>query len=111
MPDSIGNPTPEEFRRAGYAAIDWVADYLANLEHYPVLADVDPGDIRANLPTEPPKHGEPFEAVLRDLTAVILPGITHWQSPNFFGYFPANASGPAILGDLVASGVPQSEGG
>jgi aromatic-L-amino-acid decarboxylase len=105
MPDSIGNPTPEEFRRAGYAAIDWVADYLANLEHYPVLADVDPGAIRANLPTEPPMHGEPFEAVLRDLTAVILPGITHWQSPNFFGYFPANASGPAILGDLVASGL------
>ncbi len=105
MPDSIGNPTPEEFRRAGYAAVDWVADYLANLEHYPVLADVDPGAIRANLPTEPPMHGEPFEAVLRDLTAVILPGITHWQSPNFFGYFPANASGPAILGDLVASGL------
>jgi len=105
MPDSIGNPTPEEFRRAGYAAVDWVADYLSNLERYPVLADVEPGTIRGNLPTAPPIRGEPFETVLRDLTAVILPGITHWQSPNFFGYFPANASGPAILGDLVASGL------
>ena len=97
--------TPEEFRRAGYAAIDWVARYLEMVESYPVLAQVEPGAIRARMPTEPPRVGEAWEAILRDLDEVVLPGITHWQSPKFFAYFPANASPPAILGDLVSSGL------
>jgi len=96
--------TPSEFRRLGHAAIDWVADYYERVESLPVLSRVRPGDIRAALPSGPPERGEPFEAVLKDLSELILPGITHWQSPNFFAYFPANASGPAILGDLISSG-------
>lgn len=97
--------TPEEFRRRGYAAVDWVASYMARLESFPVLSKVAPGEIRASLPQAPPECGEPFEEVLRDLEEKILPGITHWQSPNFFAYFPANASGPSILGELVSAGL------
>jgi aromatic-L-amino-acid decarboxylase len=94
-----------DFRRWGHAAIDWVADYYERVESLPVLARVKPGEIRASLPAHPPKQGEPFEALLKDLNDIILPGITHWQSPNFFAYFPANTSGPAILGDLISSGL------
>jgi len=97
--------SPAEFRRFGHAAIDWVADYYERVESLPVLSRVRPGDIRAALPEHPPQQGEPFEAVLRDVSARILPGITHWQSPNFFAYFPANASGASILGDLISSGL------
>jgi aromatic-L-amino-acid decarboxylase len=97
--------TPEEFRRYGHAVVDWVARYMERVEDFPVLAQVHPDDIRSKLPSHPPEHGEPFERILADLDAVIMPGVSHWQSPNFFGYFPANASGPAILGDLVSSGL------
>jgi aromatic-L-amino-acid decarboxylase len=97
--------TPEEFRTHGRAVIDWIADYYAGVERFPVLSRVSPGEIRASLPPGPPVEGEPFERILEDLGKIILPGITHWQSPNFFAYFPANASGPAILGDLVSSGL------
>ena len=105
MSDSGHHLTPEEFRRSGYAAVDWVADYLENIESFPVLSQVEPGQVRAGLPASPPKQGEPFNRVLQDLNDLILPGITHWQSPNFFAYFPANASGPAILGDFISSGL------
>jgi aromatic-L-amino-acid decarboxylase len=97
--------TGDAFRKAGYQAVDWVARYLDDLETRPVLAQVMPGEVRARLPRTPPPKGESWDAVLRDLDDIILPGITHWQSPNFFAYFPANASGPAILGDLIASGL------
>jgi aromatic-L-amino-acid decarboxylase len=97
--------TPEEFRRCGYAVIDWIAHYYENLESYPVVSQVKPGDIRAGLPIDPPENGETFEAILKDVDRIIMPGITHWQSPNFFAFFPANASGPAILGDLLSSGL------
>jgi aromatic-L-amino-acid decarboxylase len=97
--------TPDEFREYGRQVIDWIADYYEHIESYPVLSQVAPGEVRAGLPAEPPEHGEPFEAVLSDLDDVLLPGITHWQHPSFFAYFPANASGPAILGDLLASGL------
>ena len=97
--------TPEEFRRRGFEVVNWVADYMQGLERFPVLSRVGPGEVAASLPESPPQQGEPFEAVLRDLDELIMPGITHWQSPNFFGYFPANTSGPAILGDLLAAGL------
>jgi aromatic-L-amino-acid decarboxylase len=97
--------TPEEFRRNGHMVVDWIADYYSRIESYPVLAGVAPGQIRASLPASPPQKGEPFAAILGDIEKLILPGITHWQSPNFFAYFPANASGPAILGDLLSSGL------
>jgi len=97
--------TPAEFRRHGHALVDWIASYYEKVESFPVLSQVRPGEIRAGLPPLPPAEGEPFERILGDVDRLILPGITHWQSPNFFAYFPANASGPAILGELLAAGL------
>ncbi|MBZ5572323.1 MAG: aspartate aminotransferase family protein [Acidobacteriia bacterium] len=97
--------TPDEFRRHGHAVVDWIADYYSRIESYPVLSRVEPGQIRASLPANPPVKGEPFDGILENIEKLILPGITHWQSPNFFAFFPANASGPAILGDLLSSGL------
>jgi aromatic-L-amino-acid decarboxylase len=97
--------TPEEFRRRGYQTIDWIAGYLERLEEFPVMSRVEPGEIRSLLPPSAPEQGEPFEAVLADFERIILPGITHWQAPAFFGYFPASSSPPAILGDLLSSGL------
>lgn len=97
--------TPDEFRRHGHAVVDWIADYYARIESYPVLSRAKPGQIRASLPASPPARGETFGAILGDIEKLIIPGITHWQSPNFFAFFPANASGPAILGDLLSSGL------
>jgi len=96
---------PEEFRRCGYAVIDWIADYLATVEERPVLATVAPGAIQASLPAAAPRRGESFAAMLADVDKLLMPGITHWQSPNFFAYFPANSSGPAILGELLSAGL------
>src|SRR6478752_6105330 len=97
--------TPDEFRRHGHSVVDWIADYYARIESYPVLSQVEPGQIRGSLPPDPPARGESFPAILADIEKLILPGITHWQSPNFYAYFPSNASGPAILGDLLSSGL------
>ena len=97
--------TPEEFRLRGHAVIDWIADYQKRIESFPVLSRAKPGELRAALPDEPPETGEDFDAVMKDLDDLILPGITHWQSPNFFAYFPANASGPSILGELLSAGL------
>ncbi|MCY4339727.1 MAG: pyridoxal-dependent decarboxylase [Gammaproteobacteria bacterium] len=95
----------EDFRRHGKEMIDWIADYYENVARYPVQADVKPGEIAASLPAAAPLQGEDFTAILADVEQKILPGITHWQSPNFHAYFPANTSGPAILGDLLSSGL------
>src|SRR6266568_3541781 len=97
--------TPEEFRRHGHTVVDWIADYYARIESLPVLSQAKPGQIRGSLPPEPPESGESFDTILHDVEKLILPGITHWQSPNFFAFFPGNASGPAILGDLLSSGL------
>ena len=96
---------PEEFRSAGYRMVDWLADYMSNVESYPVLSQVQPGWVRSQLPDAAPEQGEPLEAIVRDLDSIIMPGITHWQSPNFFGYFPANTSGPSILAEMVSAGL------
>src|SRR5690606_9903192 len=93
--------TPDDFQRYGHMLVDWIADYYRHIEQYPVQSQVQPGAIRAQLPPDPPQTSEPFEAMLADVEQVILPGITHWQSPNFFGFFPANTSGPSILGELL----------
>jgi len=103
--DKSFHMTPDEFRRYGRAVVDWIADYYEQVESLPVLPRVEPGQIRASLPPEPPLQGEDFKVILEDVTKLILPGLTHWQSPNFFAFFPANASGPAILGDLLSSGL------
>src|SRR5215470_10500211 len=97
--------SPEEFRRNGHAVVDWIADYYANIESFPVLSQSKPGQVRASLPPAAPMEGEAFPAMLADIETLILPGITHWQSPNFYAYFPCNASGPAVLGDLLSSGL------
>jgi aromatic-L-amino-acid decarboxylase len=97
--------SPDEFRRQGHAVIDWIADYRGGIERFPVRSQVEPGQIAAALPLDPPVGGEPIEALLADLDSVVMPGITHWQHPSFFAYFPANSSGPAILGDLLSSGL------
>jgi len=97
--------SPEEFRRYGREVVDWVADYYENLESLPVLSRSKPGQIRASLPAHPPQKSEAFESILKDVTDLILPGVTHWQSPNFFAFFPGNTSGPAILGELLSSGL------
>ncbi len=97
--------TAEEFRRYGRAVVDWIADYYETIESLPVLSRAEPGQIRSSLPTHAPLKGESFEDMLRDMTDLILPGITHWQSPNFFAFFPANTSGPSILGDLLSSAL------
>ena len=96
---------PEEFRKHGYEVVDWIAEYYKRVESFPVLSQVNPGEVRVSLPAEAPQRGEPFERILQDLDKLILPGVTHWQSPNFFAYFPSNASGASILGDLLSSGL------
>jgi len=97
--------TPEEFRKNGYTVVDWIADYYARIESYPVFSRAEPGQVRGSLPVNPPAQGESFVAILSDVEKLIMPGITHWQSPNFYAFFPCNASGPAILGDLISSGL------
>jgi aromatic-L-amino-acid decarboxylase len=97
--------SPAEFRQHGRQVLDWIADYYERIESLPVAARVEPGEVRARLPVHPPEQGEPFEAVLADLDRVIVPGLTHWQHPSFFGYFPANSSGPGILADLLSTGL------
>ena len=97
--------TIDEFKNNGYKVIDWIADYYKNMDSFPVLSQAAPGDIRELLPDQPPEDGETFEAVLADMNEKILPGITHWQSPNFFAFFPCNSTGPAILGDMLSTGL------
>jgi aromatic-L-amino-acid/L-tryptophan decarboxylase len=91
------------FREDGAAAIEWAAQYLERVGDFPVLAQVEPGDIRSRLPKAPPERGEPFADVLRDLDEILLPGTTHWQSPRFFAYFANSAAEPGILAELLAA--------
>jgi aromatic-L-amino-acid/L-tryptophan decarboxylase len=95
----------EDFRKYGHEVVDWIAAYYERVEGLPVRSEVEPGAIRALLPAHPPETGEGFDGILADLDRVIVPGLTHWQHPSFFGYFPANSSGPGVLGDLLASGL------
>ncbi len=97
--------TPEEFRQHGHDLVDWIADYLEGIDGRPVQATVEPGDIRAALPEHPPTAPESFEAVMADVDRVIIPGVTNWQHPNWFAYFPANTSYPSILGELLSAGL------
>jgi aromatic-L-amino-acid decarboxylase len=97
--------TSQAFRRYGKAVVDWIADYYEQVESLPVLSRAKPGQIRASLPSQPPDQGEAFETILKDVNEYILPGVTHWQSPNFYAFFPANTSGPAILGEMISAGL------
>jgi aromatic-L-amino-acid decarboxylase len=96
-----------DFREDGSRALDWVASYLERVRDLPVLSRSEPGDVRASLPASPPEGPEPFTAVLEDLDGVLLPGLTHWQSPRFFAYFATTSTEPAILAELLAAGLNQ----
>ncbi len=96
---------PEEFRKHAHEIVDWIADYLQKVEEYPVKSKVKPGEILAKLPADPPGNKEDFDQIIKDFEQIIMPGITHWQSPNFFAYFPANSSGPSILAEMLTSAL------
>jgi aromatic-L-amino-acid/L-tryptophan decarboxylase len=91
----------EEFRREAHRLADWMADYLAEVERYPVRAQVKPGEISAQLPAAPPQAAEPFADIVADFERIVLPGMTHWQHPNFFAYFPGNSSPPSVLAEML----------
>lgn len=92
--------TPEEFRKRGHELIDWIADYRARVPQLPVMAQTQPGEIKAALPKSPPEKPESFDAILRDVEKIVVPGLSMWQSPEFFGYFPCNGSLGSALGDF-----------
>lgn len=96
---------PEEFRRFGHQLIDWIAAYRSNVAELPVRSRVEPGSIRAQLPATPPSQPEPFENIFKDLEQILLPGLSHWQHPNFFGYFPGNGDLSSVLGDYLSTGL------
>jgi aromatic-L-amino-acid decarboxylase len=93
----------DEFRAHGHALVDWMADYLAQIERHPVRAPVRPGEIAAQLPSAPPAAGEPFGRIFEDFERIVLPGMTHWQHPSFFAYFPANSSPPSVLAEMLTA--------
>ena len=93
----------EEFRRIGHDLIDWIADYFEKIDDLPVLAAVEPGDLKAKLPSTPPAQGEPMEAIVADLDRLIVPALTHWSHPSFFAYFATSTSAPGIFGELLSA--------
>lgn len=95
--------TTEEFRKHAHELVEWMAAYMENVENYPVKSQSRPGEISAKIPALPPSGPESFSSLIKDLEEIIMPGITHWQSPNFFAYFPANASPPSILAEMIIS--------
>jgi len=97
--------TPEEFRAAGHRLIDWIADYRTRVRTLPVMTPAEPGDIKRRLPARPPDAPESFDAIVRDLDEIVMPGLVHWQHPRFFGYFPSNGSLASVLGDYVSTGL------
>jgi aromatic-L-amino-acid decarboxylase len=97
--------TPEEFRANGHALVDWIAEYVEHAAERPVGAQVEPGEVRSQLPEHPPTAPESFDAVMADVDRIIVPGLTQWQHPGFFAYFPSNTSYPSILGELLSAGL------
>ncbi len=95
--------TPDEFRKHAHDLVEWMAGYLENIEKYPVRSQVKPGEIFDMLPLQPPSAPESFDKIFSDFQEIIMPGITHWQSPNFFAYFPANSSPPSVLGEMITA--------
>ena len=95
--------TTAEFRKYGHELVEWMAGYMENIETYPVKSVVKPGEIYRRLPSDPPSDGEPFSFIMNDFEEIIMPGITHWQNPNFFAYFPSNNSYPSILAEMITA--------
>ena len=97
--------TPEQFRQHGHQLIDLIADYRQNIAQRPVMAQVEPGYLKAALPGAAPQQGEPFEAILQDVDQLLMPGLSHWQHPDFYGYFPSNGTLSSVLGDFLSTGL------
>src|SRR4029434_8415613 len=100
---SIGDMSAEEFRRFGHEIVDWIANYFEHIEEMPVLAQIEPGDLKAQLPTSPPETGESMEAILADIDRLVVPALTHWSHPSFFAYFATSTSAPGIFGELLSA--------
>jgi len=100
---SSGDMNAAEFRRFGHELIDWIGDYFDRLEDLPVLAQIEPGDLRAQLPTAPPEKGEPMEQIIADIDRLVVPALTHWSHPSFFAYFATSTSAPGIFGELLTA--------
>ena len=100
---TTGDMNAAEFRRFGHELIDWIADYFDRIEDLPVLAQIEPGDLKAQLPTKPPEKGEPMEQIIADIDRLIVPALTHWSHPSFFAYFATSTSAPGIFGELLTA--------
>jgi aromatic-L-amino-acid/L-tryptophan decarboxylase len=101
--NTLGDMPVEEFKKYGYMVIDWIADYLKEIEKYPVLPNIKPGDIKSRIPLQPPQKGESFDNIIRDVNEIILPGVTHWNHPNFMAYFNSTSSSPGILAEMFSA--------
>jgi aromatic-L-amino-acid decarboxylase len=99
----LGDMPEEEFRKFGHQLIDWIADYLEHVEELPVLAQIEPGDLKAKLPSTPPEKGEPIVEIIADVDRLIVPALTHWSHPSFFAYFATSTSAPGIFGELLSA--------
>ena len=102
---NIGDMPAEEFRKYGHEVVEWIANYLDNIETYPVLPDMKPGEIKAKLPQHAPQNCDSIENMLADVDKIITPGVTHWQHPNFMAYFNSTSSGPGILAELLTAAL------
>src|SRR6476620_3619744 len=100
---TLGDMDTQEFRRVGHELVDWIAQYFDRIEDLPVLAAIEPGELKSQLPSSPPQHGEPMEQIISDLDRLIVPALTHWSHPSFFAYFATSTSGPGILGELLTA--------
>jgi aromatic-L-amino-acid decarboxylase len=103
LSSGLGDMSKEEFRRFGHELIDWVAEYLEHVEDLPVLAQIEPGDLKSQLPATPPDKGEAMEKIIADVGRLIVPALTHWNHPSFFAYFATSTSGPGIFGELLSA--------
>src|SRR2546423_12999588 len=102
---TVSDMSPAEFRRHGHAVIDWIADYLADPEQWPVIPGVKPGELRKALPSSPPENGESMEEILADFERLIVPASTHWNPPDFMAYFPNSATGAGVLGEALSAAL------
>ena len=101
----FGDMPAEEFKEQGYKLIDWITDYLKDIEKYPVVPNIKPGEVKNNLSSNPPVSSESFDAIISDVDKIILPGVTHWNHPNFMAYFNSTSSGPGILAELLSAAL------
>src|SRR5947209_15483462 len=99
----LGDMSAEDFRRYGHEVVERIADYLSNVEAYPVLAQVQPGQLRSQLPASPPERGESMSEILADVDRLVVPALTHWNHPSFFAYFATSASAPGIFGEMLSA--------